>query len=374
MKTLFDKLNGDYKNSARVSNKVIDLINKLAKNTNLERDEFLYVLNNITSNETKHLYKKAYEVKYIHYQNRVYLRGLIEISNYCKMGCKYCGINYKAQGVERYRLTIKEIVKCCQIGYDLGYRTFVIQSGEDSYYSDKLFIEMLKLIKDKFLDVRITLSLGERSHESFQKLYDAGADRYLLRHETASRRLYEHVHPSFMSFDNRRKCLADLKEIGYQVGAGFMVGLPTQTNEDLVEDLIYLKKLGPEMVGIGPYLCHEDTELKGNESGTLEETLVMVALVRLTLPKALLPATTALGSLHAIGREKALKSGANVMMPNISPTENRAKYEIYQNKICITDTSDQCRNCIEARIVGVGHEIDLGVGDYIDFEGNDENE
>ncbi len=372
MKTIFDKLNGNCKNSARVSKKVIDLIDKLANNTNLERDEFLYVLDNITARETGHLYKKAYEVKHIYYQNRVYLRGLIEISNYCKMGCKYCGINYKAQGVERYRLTIEEIVKCCQIGYDLGYRTFVIQSGEDSYYTDKLIIEMLGLIKDKFPDVRITLSLGERSCESYQKLYDAGADRYLLRHETASRRLYEYVHPSFMSFDNRRKCLSNLKEIGYQVGAGFMVGLPTQTNEDLVEDLIYLRELGPEMIGIGPYLCHEDTELKGNESGSLEETLVMVALTRLTLPKALLPATTALGSLHAIGREKALKSGANVMMPNISPTENRAKYEIYQNKICITDASDQCRNCIEARIVGVGHEIDLGVGDYIDFERNEE--
>ena len=368
MNNILDRLRSNYKNSALVSKRIIDLIDKLTEETNLEKDEFLYILNNISAEETSYLYKKAYEVKYVFYQNRVYLRGLIEISNYCKMGCKYCGINYKAQGVQRYRLTIEEIIKCCQIGYDLGYRTFVIQSGEDSYYSDKLIIEMLELIKRKFPEVRITLSLGERSRSSYQKLFDSGADRYLLRHETASRRLYEHVHPDFMSFDNRRKCLQDLKEIGYQVGAGFMVGLPTQTNEDLVEDLMFLKKLRPEMVGIGPYLCHEDTELKGNESGTLDETLVMVALTRLILPKALLPSTTALGTLHKIGREKALKSGANVMMPNISPTENRAKYEIYQNKICITDTSDLCRNCIEARIVGIGHEIDLGVGDYIDFE------
>jgi biotin synthase len=374
MNTIFSKLKGDSENSSEVSNNITELIDKLAINTNLEKDEFLYIIENITVKEASYLFKKAYEVKHVYYQNRVYLRGLIEISNYCKMGCKYCGINYKAEGVKRYRLTIEEIIKCCQLGYDLGYRTFVIQSGEDSYYSDKLIIEMLGLIKDKFPEVRITLSLGERSRDSYQKLYDAGADRYLLRHETASRRLYEHVHPDFMSFDNRRNCLNNLKEIGYQVGAGFMVGLPTQTDKDLVEDLIFLKELEPEMVGIGPYLCHEDTELKGNESGTLEETLVMVALTRLLLPKALLPATTALGSLHKIGREKALKSGANVMMPNISPTENRAKYEIYQNKICITDTSDQCRNCIEARIVGVGHEIDLGVGDYIDFERNENYE
>jgi biotin synthase len=371
MNNIFKKLKSNYKNSAEVSNKIRTLVNKLAKNSILEKDEFLYIIENITIEETDYLYGKAYESKYFYYQNRVYLRGLIEISNYCKMGCKYCGINNKSEGVERYRLTVEEIIKCCEIGHDLGYNTFVLQSGEDSYYTDKLIIEILGIIKAKFPGVRITLSFGERSKESYKKIFDAGADRYLLRHETASRRLYEHVHPEFMSFDNRRECLKNLKEIGYQVGAGFMVGLPTQNNEDLVEDLLFLKELEPEMIGIGPYLCHENTELKGNESGTLEETLIMVALTRLILPKALLPATTALGSLHAIGREKALKSGANVMMPNISPTENRSKYEIYQNKICVTDTSDQCRNCIEARIIGVGHEIDLGVGDYIDFERKD---
>ena len=315
---IFRKLKSDHKNSTEVSKKIKALVDKLTKNSNLEKDEFLYIIENITKEDTDYLYKKAYDVKYIHYQNRVYLRGLIEISNYCKMGCKYCGINYKTEGINRYRLTIGEIFKCCEIGYKKGYRTFVLQGGEDPYYTDELIVEMLKSIKGKFPDTRITLSIGERSKESYQKMFDAGADRYLLRHESASRRLYEQVHPDFMSFDNRRKCLSNLKEIGYQVGAGFMVGLPTQTNEDLVEDLVFLKELGPEMVGIGPYLCHEDTELKGNESGTLEETLVMIALARLLLPKALLPATTALGSLHAIGREKALKSGANVMMPNIS--------------------------------------------------------
>lgn len=368
MNNIFKKYKNKFKNSSEISKNICVLIDKLTINSILKKEEFLYVIENITPKEVDYLYKKAFEVKNVHYQNRVFLRGLIEISNYCKMGCKYCGINNKADGIERYRLSIDEIIKCCDIGYELGYKTFVLQSGEDTYYSDKLIVEILSLIKVKYPDVRITLSFGERSKDSYQKLYDAGADRYLLRHETASRRLYEHVHPSFMSFDNRKKCLKNLKEIGYQVGAGFMVGLPTQNNEDLVEDLLFLKELNPEMVGIGPYLCHENTELKGNESGTLDETLIMVALTRLILPKSLLPATTALGSLDKIGREKALKSGANVMMPNISPTENRAKYEIYQNKICTTDTSDQCRNCIEARIIGVGHQIDLGVGDYIDFE------
>ena len=373
MNTIFPKLKASTVNSDRVSQEIYRLIDTLSGQHQLTREEYKYILDNISEQETKYLFDKGYAMKYKYYQNRVFLRGLIEISNYCKMGCKYCGINYKVNTVERYRLTVDEILKCCDIGFQLGYRTFVIQAGEDSYYTDDLITSMLEEIKKRYNDVRITLSLGERSKESFQKLYDAGADRYLLRHETASRRLYEHLHPSFMSFDNRRECLNNLKEIGYQVGGGFMVGSPTQTNDDLVDDLLYLKELGPHMVGIGPYLCHSDTELAGNESGTLIETLVMVALVRLLLPKALLPSTTALGSLHAIGREKALKVGANVMMPNISPTENREKYEIYQNKICTTDTSDQCRNCIEARIMGVGHEIDLGVGDYFDFEKGDES-
>ena len=306
---IFRKLKSDHKNSTEVSKKIKALVDKLTKNSNLEKDEFLYIIENITKEDTDYLYKKAYDVKYIHYQNRVYLRGLIEISNYCKMGCKYCGINYKSEGINRYRLTIGEIFKCCEIGYKKGYRTFVLQGGEDPYYTDELIVEMLKSIKGKFPDTRITLSIGERSKESYQKMFDAGADRYLLRHESASRRLYEQVHPDFMSFDNRRKCLKNLKEIGYQVGAGLMVGLPTQNNEDLVEDLVFLKELQPEMIGIGPYLCHENTELKGNDSGTVEETLIMVALIRLILPKTLLPATTALGTLDKLGREKALKAG-----------------------------------------------------------------
>ncbi len=368
MNYIFPKLKTAYRNDQLITNNLLMLINKLKEQSNLEKGEFLFILNNITKKEIPYLNQAAYEIKYQYYQNRVYLRGLIEISNYCKMGCKYCGINSKNKQLKRYRMTIKEIIECCLLGYSLGYKTFVIQGGEDNYYTDELLVEMVKKIKEKMPDVRITLSLGERSKASYQKLFDAGTDRYLLRHETASRRLYEYLHPRFMSFDNRRECLKNLKAIGYQVGAGFMVGSPTQTNEDLVEDLIYLKALAPEMVGIGPYLCHEDTELKGNISGSLEETLVMVALVRLILPKALIPATTALGSLAFLGREKALKTGANVMMPNISPTENRELYEIYQNKICITEATKHCRNCIEGRILAANHVVDLRVGDYIDIE------
>jgi biotin synthase len=368
MNYIFPKLKKNSSNTVTEQEKLHDLINELYEHEQLDREDYLYVLNNMTEEDSSYLFSRAFEKKEFYYGNKVYLRGLIEISNYCKMGCKYCGINYKVDTVERYRLTKDEIIHCCEEGYHLGYRTFVLQGGEDSFYTDDYLVEMLHSLKLKHKDIRITLSLGERSKESYQKLYDAGADRYLLRHETASRRLYNHLHPSFMSFDNRRVCLNNLKEIGYQVGGGMMIGSPTQTNEDLVEDLLYLKELNPHMVGVGPYLCHSDTELRGNDSGTLLESLVMVALVRLILPKALLPSTTALGTLSAIGREKALKAGANVMMPNISPSENRIKYEIYQNKICTTDTSGQCRNCIEGRIIAFDHEIDLGVGDYVGFE------
>ncbi len=368
MNTIFPKLKNDFQNDEVITTNIYKLIDKYSVNNHLSKDEFLFILDNITEKETRYLYKKAYDLKYEFYQNRVYLRALIEISNYCKMGCKYCGINNTVESIERYRLSVDEIIEYCALGYSLGYRTFVIQGGEDSYYTDDVLSLLLHRLKSEMPDTRITLSLGERSKKSYQILKDAGADRYLLRHETASKKLYNYLHPSYMSFENRRECLHNLKEIGYQVGAGFMVGTPSQTNKDLVDDLFFLKELNPHMVGIGPYLCHEDTELKGNMSGTLTESLIMVAMTRLLLPKVLLPATTALGSLHKIGREKALKVGANVMMPNISPTENRELYEIYQNKICTTDTSELCRNCVEARIVGVGHVIDLGVGDHIDLE------
>ncbi len=365
---IFPNLKAHSQNSDKLTSSIYSLIDKLKKHRILSETELCFILDNISLKEIPYLYKASFVVKEKYYQNRVYLRGIIEISNYCKQGCFYCGINSQNQKIERYRLSQSEILAACQIGYDLGYRTFVIQGGEDTYYTDQLMVEIIKEIKVKCADAAITLSLGEKSKESYQKLFDAGADRYLLRHEAASRRLYETIHPKYMSYDTRRECLSHLKEIGYQVGAGFMVGLPTQTNDDLVEDLLYVKSLEPHMVGIGPYLCHEDTPLRGSKSGTLQETLVMVALTRLLLPKVLLPSTTALGSLDPMGREMALEAGANVLMPNISPTENRILYEIYPDKICITDTSGQCRNCIENRIIARGHVVDLSRGDHFDIE------
>jgi len=368
MNAIFPKLKTNASNTQHETQLLHDLIDELFIKEELPKEDYLYILNNMTEVDSSYLFSRSFEKKETFYGNKVFLRGLIEITNHCKMGCKYCGINYKVDTVERYRLTKEEIVSSCNEGYLMGYRTFVMQGGEDSFYTDEVLTDILRTLKSKYKDIRITLSLGERPRDSYQKLYDAGADRYLLRHETASRRLYDYLHASFMSFDNRRQCLENLREIGYQVGWGMMIGSPTQTNEDLVEDLLYLKKLQPHMVGVGPYLCHSDTELAGNDSGTLMETLVMVALVRLILPKALLPATTALGTLNPIGRELALKAGANIMMPNISPNENKIKYEIYQNKACTTDTVEEYHNKLDEKVKKFGHKIDLSVGDYVGFE------
>lgn len=368
MNNILPKIKRSQKNDKSTSSILRELIYRLSINHVLTENEYLYILDNITEEETDYLFSKGYEAKLPYYQNRVYLRGLIEISNYCKMGCKYCGLNYKMKDVKRYRMSKDEILLCAAEGYLLGYRTFVIQGGEDSFYTDDFLVDLVITLKEEMKDIRITLSLGERNYDSYKMLKEAGVDRYLLRHETASIDLYRSLHADFMSFDNRRKCLSDLKRLNYQVGAGFMVGSPSQNNSDLVKDLLYLKELEPHMIGIGPYICHSDTELCNNDSGTLIETLIMLALVRLTFPKVLLPATTALGTLDKQGREKALKVGANVMMSNISPSVTRNQYEIYQNKICTSDTSVQCRGCIELRIKAFGHEVDLSVGDYVDFE------
>ena len=238
----------------------------------------------------------------------------------------------------------------------------MLQSAEDAHYSEQVMVDIISSIKQEFPDCAITLSIGERPSHEYESMRKAGADRYLLRHETASKELYQKLHPG-MSFENRIKCLYDLKELGYQVGAGFMVGLPGQTAEHLAEDLHFLKELNPQMIGIGPFIPHSETPLASEKGGTLEQTLLMVALARLFVPKALLPSTTALGTLDKTGREKALSAGANVVMPNLTPTVQRAKYQLYQNKICIGDEAAHCRKCIEKRINSVGFEVDMGRGD-----------
>lgn len=343
------------------------LIDKLYDTHTLSRDELLTILDNLDEDSKTYLHTKANATRLEQYDDRVYMRGLIEFTNYCKCDCIYCGIRRSNGEADRYRLSKDEILHCCEVGYKLGYRTFVLQGGEDPYYTDDRIVDIVCSIKEKYSDVAVTLSIGEKSYESYKKYYEAGADRYLLRHETNSRELYERLHPG-MSYDNRIACLKNIREIGYQVGAGFMVGLPNQTHEDYVKDLLFLKDLQPHMVGIGPFIPQSDTPLADEQSGTVEMTCILLSLVRMLLPEVLLPATTALGSLNSKGREQGLKAGANVVMPNLSPTNVREKYALYDGKICTGDEAAHCRKCIEGRINRTGYQVDMSRGDHVTRE------
>ncbi len=340
-----------------------ELIDKLRKNQELSKDEYLILIQN-RKKCSDYLFKNSTEVREKVYGKDIYIRGLIEFTNYCKNDCLYCGIRRSNKCAERYRLDKEEILNSACQGYNLGFRTFVMQGGEDGYYTDEILVDIIKSIKEKYPDCAITLSLGERSFESYKKLKEAGADRYLLRHETASKSHYEKLHPKEMSFDNRVNCLKNLKKLGYQVGAGFMVGSPFQTEENLADELIFLKKLKPQMVGIGPFIPHKDTPFKNENAGSVELTLFMLGLIRLTLPNVLLPATTALGTIDPLGREKGIKAGANVLMPNLSPVGVRKKYMLYDNKICTGDEAAQCVECLKNRIAKTGCKIVVSRGDY----------
>lgn len=340
------------------------IIDELAKNHNLSDEDLKHLLENYQEDDLNYLAKKASEAKQPFYQNKVYLRGLIEFTSYCKNNCYYCGIRCGNQNAERYRLTKDEILECCHTGYRLGYRTFVLQGGEDPFYTDDDYVDLIQSIKSYYPDCAITLSIGERERESFEKYYAAGADRYLLRHETANEDHYKMLHPKSMSLAHRKQCLFDLKEIGYQVGCGFMVGSPGQTTEHLIEDLRFIQDLKPHMVGIGPFISHHDTPFKNKENGTLNLTLVLISILRLLQPNLLLPATTALGTISKRGRELGILSGGNVVMPNLSPTTVRKKYLLYDNKICTGDEAAECRQCLERRINSIDHIIVEDRGDF----------
>ena len=299
-----------------------DIIKKIAKVHEATTDEISAVIKN--SENDGFLFECADKVRREAYGTDVYIRGLIEFTNYCKNNCFYCGIRRDNRNIKRYRLSIDEIMECCEEGYKLGFRTFVLQGGEDAGFTDDKLCNMISGIKKRYSDCAVTLSMGERTEESYKRLYDSGADRYLLRHETASKEHYGMLHPPEMSFERRIECLNSLKKIGFQTGAGFMVGSPFQTTENLVSDLLFIKSLKPEMVGIGPFIPHSETPFKDYPQGLLRDTLIMVALTRLILPNALIPSTTALGTIHPEGRELGLKAGANVVMPNLSPVRFRS--------------------------------------------------
>ncbi len=335
-------------------------INQLLSDRNLPDNELNALLESSGLDEL--LFSSADAIRRKIYGDEVYIRGLIEFTNYCKNNCYYCGIRKYNKKAVRYRLSKDEIMSCCSEGYSLGFRTFVLQGGEDPYYNDKLICEIVSEIRERYSDCAITLSIGEKSKESYRAYFNAGANRYLLRHETADEEHYKKLHPESMSLQKRKQCLFELKEIGYQVGSGFMVGSPYQTTENLISDIRFLQRLKPDMIGIGPYINHAQTPFADFANGSLELTLRLISVLRLIFPYALIPATTALGTIHPQGRELGLKAGANVVMPNLSPVKVRKLYDLYENKICTGEEAAQCRGCLERRVKSAGYNIVTSIG------------
>lgn len=339
------------------------MIYKLAKTGILTGEELFDLISNRTPERRELLRKLAEEKRQEIYGKDVYIRGLIEFSNVCKNNCLYCGIRCGNTNVERYRLTEEQILSCCHNGYKLGFRTFVLQGGEDPYFTDEIFVNIIREIKKFYPDCAVTLSLGERSYESYKRLRDAGADRYLLRHETADSEHYSRLHPENLTLENRMECLKNLKSLGFQTGCGFMVGSPYQTTEHIVKDLLFIKEFQPEMVGIGPFIPQKDTPFGDKPAGSIELTLYLLSIIRLMLPNVLLPATTALGTLQKGGREKGILAGANVVMPNLSPLDAREKYTLYDNKLSIGAESVEGLDALKKSMRDIGYEVVTARGD-----------
>lgn len=346
-------------------NDINKIINKLISERKLSLNEYEVLINGRTPEIAELLRIEADKIRREVYGNKVYIRGLIEISNICKNNCLYCGIRGGNVNCDRYRLTPEEILDCCKAGYDLGFRTFVMQGGEDGFFTDDILCPLIKEIKRLYPDCAVTLSLGERSRESYKKLFDAGADRYLLRHEAVSPELYSRLHPQELTIENRIRCLKDLKKIGFQTGCGFMVGAPFQTARHIAEDLKFIEEFKPQMCGIGPFIPHKDTEFRDHPKGSAELTCYLLSIVRIILPNVLLPATTALGTAEADGRERGILSGANVVMPNLSPKDVRSKYALYDNKISTGAESAQHIKELRNKMARIGYEIVCERGDFI---------
>ena len=341
-----------------------NIIQKLSEHRDAEPEELLWLIENRTKEDAETLFALARAAATARYGNKIYVRGLIEMTNYCRNDCYYCGIRRSNANVQRYRLTKEEILHCCTDGYALGFRTFVLQGGEDMFYTDDIMTGIISSIRSEYPDCAITLSLGEKEHDSYQRFFDAGANRYLLRHETVDPEHYRRLHPTELSWEHRVACLYDLKKIGYQVGCGSMIGSPYQTNMNLVQDLKFIKELAPQMVGMGPFIPHHETPFAKEKAGTAELTLFLLAIVRIMNPSVLLPATTALGTIEDNGRELGVLAGCNVVMPNLSPISQRKKYMLYDNKISLGDEAAEARASLEKRMRAIGYEVVTARGDF----------
>lgn len=343
-------------------NNAIKLLDKLFKTKTLDIEEYEHLISAQSEETAQYAKKLADELRRDYYSNEIFVRGLIEIGNVCKNDCFYCGIRKSNKNCDRYILSKEQILNCCKEGYALGFRTFVLQGGENVISVNNI-CEIVKNIKSLYPDCAVTLSLGEYEKEDYIKMFESGADRYLLRHETADKEHYEKLHPKEMSFENRMQCLKNLKEIGFAVGCGFMVGSPYQTAKTLAKDLKFIEEFSPDMCGIGPFIPHKSTPFKDFKAGDLHQTLYLLSLIRIIKPNILLPATTALGTISPKGREMGIEAGANVVMPNLSPVTVRKKYELYNNKICTGEESAQCKECLNSRMKSVGFEIIEDRGD-----------
>lgn len=340
------------------------LVERLAHEHVLDAQGYASLLASCDETAFNLLQKYAAEVAQSHFGSRVYIRGLIEVSNYCRNNCYYCGIRRDNREVSRYRLTDEQILSACENGYRLGFRTFVLQGGEDAHLTDERLVPLVETMHRRYPDCAITLSLGERSHSSYKQLYDAGASRYLLRHEAASRQLYEQLHPVSMSWHNRMKCIEELQQIGFQTGMGMMVGVPGQSIDHLVEDLLLMQQMRPHMVGIGPFIPHSLTPLGHHPAGSVRLTLMLICIVRLMLPSALIPSTTALASLSSQAQLQGIQCGANVIMPNLSPSDVRDSYQIYEGKAAFGSEAAEGLFILSERLAEIGYEISYEKGDY----------
>lgn len=340
------------------------LIDRLRSEYTLTDEELLSLITMEDADADRYLARQAAEVRQSVYGNQVFIRGLIEFTNCCKNDCHYCGIRRGNTHCQRYRLTQEEILSCCDAGYELGFRTFVLQGGEDPWFTRERMTDLVKAIKAAHPDCALTLSVGEKDRDTYQEWFDAGADRYLLRHETADSGLYASLHPGDMSQENRMRCLSDLKEIGYQTGCGFMVGSPGQTPEMILKDLRFIQAFKPQMVGIGPFIPHQDTVYKNEKPGSAALTLRLLAILRLMLPTVLLPATTALGTVMGDGRQQGMLYGCNVVMPNLSPADVRKKYALYDNKISAGEEAAESVALLKKSMAAIGYQVVTDRGDW----------
>ena len=339
----------------------IDLLNREHR---LDADQWEALFSTWTETDLSYAMTLAREIAVKRFGKKIYFRGIVEFSNICKNDCYYCGIRCSNRKVSRYRLSPEDILACCSEGYEAGFRTFVLQGGEDGWFHDERMCAIMRAIKERYPDCAVTLSLGERSKESYEKLYGAGADRYLLRHETADACHYRILHPDSLSLENRLGCLQTLKEIGYQTGCGIMVGSPGQTPATLAKDMVYMQEFDPQMVGVGPFLPHQDTPFRNEKAGSVELTLLVLALCRIMLPNALIPSTTALGTVESEGRKLGVLAGCNVVMPNLSPAHVRKKYMLYDNKAGTDLSPQEGIALLRRQMEEIGYEVVIGRGDF----------